>query len=208
VAKIGVLGGTFDPVHNGHLTVAATVLDKLGLDEVLFVPAGRPWQKADRNVSPVEDRLEMVRRAVDGRPGYRLSPVEAHRSGDTYSVETLAEIRYHRQLSDDDEVYFVLGWDSLAQFPGWYAPERIIQLCKLVAVPRPGYPRPDVSALEKAVPGVSAQVVLLDEPYVDISASRIRELVAAGRAITDLVPAAVAEYIEEHGLYRGASPAA
>ena len=102
-------------------------------------------------------------------------------------------------------MYFVLGWDSLAQFPGWYAPERIIRLCKLAAVPRPGYPRPDVSAMEKAVPGVSQGVVLLDEPHVDISASQIRGLVAAGRPIADLVPAAVAEYIEEHGLYRGAN---
>lgn len=205
--KIGILGGTFDPIHNGHLAVAATVREKLSLDEVLFVPAGQPWQKADREVSPVEDRLEMVRLAVDGRQGYRLSTVEAHRSRDTYSVETLAEIRRHRHLADGDEVYFVLGWDSLEQFPGWNAPERIIQLCKLVAVPRPGYPRPDVSAMEKAVPGVSERVVLLDEPHVDISASQIRGLVAAGRPIADLVPAAVAEYIEEHGLYRGSSPA-
>ncbi len=203
--KIGVLGGTFDPIHNGHLTVAATVRDRLGLDEVIFVPAGQPWQKADRDVSPVADRLEMVRRAVDGRPGYGLSAVEAHRRGDTYSLETLAEI--WRRLGAGDELYFVLGWDSLAQFPGWYAPERIIRLCKLAAVPRPGYPRPDVSTLEKAVPGVSARVVLLDEPHVDISASQIRELVAAGRPIADLVPEAVAEYIEEQGLYRGSSPA-
>ncbi len=203
--KIGVLGGTFDPIHNGHLTVAATVQDRLGLDEVIFVPAGQPWQKADREVTPVEDRLEMLHRAVDGRPGYGLSTVEAHRPGDTYSLETLAEI-WHC-LGAGDELYFVLGWDSLAQFSGWYAPERIIRLCKLVAVPRPGYPRPDVSALEKAVPGVSARVVLLDEPYVDISASQIRERVAAGLAIADLVPAAVAEYIAANGLYRGSPPA-
>ena len=203
--KIGILGGTFDPIHNGHLTVAATVREKLSLDEVIFVPAGQPWQKADRDVSPVEDRLEMVRLAIEGWPGYRLSSIEAHRSRDTYSLETLTEIRRHRHLGEGDEVYFVLGWDSLAQFPGWYAPERIIRLCKLAAVPRPGYPRPDVSAMEKAVPGVSQRVVLLDEPHVDISASQIRGLVAAGRPIADLVPAAVAEYIEEHGLYRGAN---
>ncbi len=201
--KIGVLGGTFDPIHNGHLTVAETVRDKLGLDEILFVPAGQPWQKADRNVSPVADRIEMVRRAVDGRAGYCLSTVEAHRPGNSYSLETLAEI--WRRLGPGDELYFVLGWDSLAQFTQWYAPERIIRLCWLVAVPRPGYPRPDVSAMEKVVPGVSARVVLLDEPHVDVSASQIRELVAAGRPIADLVPAAVAEYIEANGLYLRAS---
>ncbi len=203
--KIGILGGTFDPIHNGHLAVAATVREKLSLDEVSFVPAGQPWQKADRDVSPVEDRLEMVRLAVEGWPGYHLSTIEAHRSRDTYSLETLIEIRRHRHLGEGDEVYFILGWDSLAQFPGWYAPERIIRLCKLAVVPRPGYPRPDVSAMEKAVPGASRRVVLLDEPHVDISASQIRGLVAAGRPIADLVPAAVAEYIEEHGLYRGAN---
>ncbi len=203
--KIGVLGGTFDPIHNGHLTVAATVREKLSLDEVIFVPAGQPWQKADRQVSPIADRLEMVRLAVDGRPGYGMSTVEASRPGNSYSLETLTEIRH--RLGDDDELYFVLGWDSLAQFPGWYAPERIIRLCRLVAVPRPGYPRPDVSAMEKALPGISARLVLLDEPHIDMSASQIRERVAAGQPISDLVPAAVAEYIEEHRLYRGSSPA-
>lgn len=203
--NIGVLGGTFDPIHNGHLTVAATVREKLSLDEVIFVPAGQPWQKADRQVSPVADRLEMVRLAVDGRPGYGMSIVEASRPGNSYSLETLTEIRH--RLGDDDELYFVLGWDSLAQFPGWYAPERIIRLCRLVAVPRPGYPRPDVSAMEKALPGISARLVLLDEPHIDVSASQIRERVTAGQPISDLVPAAVAEYIEEHRLYRGSSPA-
>lgn len=203
--KIGVIGGTFDPIHNGHLTVAATVREKLSLDEVIFVPAGQPWQKADRQVSPVADRLEMVRLAVDGRPGYGMSTVEASRPGNSYSLETLTEIRH--RLGEGDELYFVLGWDSLAQFPGWYAPERIIRLCRLVAVPRPGYPRPDVSAMEKALPGISARLVLLDEPHIDMSASQIRERVAAGQPISDLVPAAVAEYIEEHRLYRGSSPA-
>jgi nicotinate-nucleotide adenylyltransferase len=200
VVKIGVLGGTFDPIHNGHLKVATTVREKLSLDEVIFVPAGQPWQKADRHVSPVEDRLEMVRLAVDGRPGYGLSTVEASRPGNTYSLETLAEIG--DQLGSGDELYFVLGWDSLAQFPGWYAPERIMRLCRLVAVPRPGYPRPDVSAMEEALPGITERVVLLDEPQIDLSASRIRERVAAGQPIGDLVPAAVAAYIEEHRLYR------
>ena len=202
MVKIAVLGGTFDPIHNGHLAVAATVRDSLGLDEVLLVPAGRPWQKADRSVSPVEDRVAMVRLAIEGRPGYRMSTGEAHRGRDTYSVDTLAEIRRHRRLRDSDEVYFVLGWDSLIQFPGWYGPDEIIRLCILVAVPRPGYPRPDVSALEKMVHGIRERVVLLDEPHVDISASQIRERVVAGQSIADLVPAVVAGYIEEHGLYR------
>jgi len=201
--KIGVLGGTFDPIHNGHLTVAETVRDKLVLDEILIVPAGQPWQKADRHVSPVEQRIEMVRRAINGRPGYGLSTAEAHRPGNTYSLETLAEI--WRRLGAGDELYFVLGWDSLDQFPRWYAPERIIRLCRLVAVPRPGYSRPDVSALEKMVPGVSPRVVLFDEPHVDVSASQIREMVASGRPIDDLVPPVVAEYIEAHGLYLRAS---
>lgn len=200
MTRVAILGGTFDPIHNGHLTVAATVCDRLGLDEILIVPAGRPWQKADRHVSSIEDRLEMARRATAGHEGYSVSAVEAHRSRDTYSVETLSEIR--RGLTDRDEVYFVLGWDSLEQFPGWHGPEEIIRLCKLVAVPRPGYPRPDVSALEKRVPGLRGRVVLLDAPHVDISASQIREMVAAGQPITELVPAAVADYIKEHGLYR------
>jgi nicotinate-nucleotide adenylyltransferase len=142
----------------------------------------------------------MVRLAVDGRPGYGLSTVEASRPGNTYSLATLAEIG--GRFGTGDELYFVLGWDSLAQFPGWYAPERIIRLCRLVAVPRPGYPRPDVPAMEETLPGITERVVLLGEPHIDISASRIRERVAAGLPISDLVPAPVAAYIEQHRLYR------
>jgi nicotinate-nucleotide adenylyltransferase len=197
--KLGVFGGTFDPTHNGHLAVAKEAKDRLGLNEVLFVPAGQPWLKADTPVSPAEHRVAMVRLAIAGIAHYSTSTMEVEREGPSYTLDTLAEI-WHR-LGPGDEVYFVVGWDGLSQFPRWHAPERIIRLCRLVAVPRPGATRPDLAALEGSIPGLSRRVILLDGPQVDISASDIRERVARDISITGLVPQIVEDYIREHGLY-------
>ena len=197
--KLGLLGGTFDPIHNGHLAVAEEVKDRLDLNEVLFVPAGQPWLKADTPVSPVEHRVAMVRLAIAGIDKYSLSTMEVEREGPSYTLDTLAEI--WRRLGSGDEVYFVLGWDGLYQLPRWHAPERIIRLCRLVAVPRPGAIRPDLAALEDSIPGLPERVIMLDKPQVDISASDIRERVARGVSITGLVPKVVEDYIREQGLY-------
>lgn len=197
--KLGLLGGTFDPIHNGHLAVAEEVKDRLDLNEVLFVPAGQPWLKADTPVSPAEHRVVMVRLATAGIAYYITSTMEVEREGPSYTLDTLAEI-WHR-LGTGDDVYFILGWDGLSQLPRWHAPERIIRLCRLVAVPRPGATRPDLAALEGSIPGLSERVIMLDKPQVDISASDIRERVARGVSITGLVPQVVEDYIREHGLY-------
>jgi len=199
--KLGVLGGTFDPVHNGHLAVAAEVLRELGLDEVLFVPAGNPWLKADMDISPAEHRVAMVRLAIAGTPQYSLSAIEVDRPGPTHTLDTLAEL--WRRLGSNDELYFVMGWDAFSKLPVWHAAGRIIQLCRLVAVPRPGARRPDLGALEVSIPGLSERVTLLDGPRVDISATDIRKRVSRGLSITGLVPPAVEAYIREQGLYRG-----
>ncbi|MBC8477462.1 MAG: nicotinic acid mononucleotide adenylyltransferase, partial [Dehalococcoidia bacterium] len=122
------------------------------------------------------------------------------REGPSYALDTLAEI-WHR-LGSGDDVYFILGWDGLSQLPRWHAPERIIRLCRLVAVPRPGATRPDLAALEGSIPGLSERVIMLDKPQVDISASDIRERTARGVSITGLVPQVVEDYIREQGLYR------
>ena len=197
--RIGVLGGTFDPVHNGHLAVASEVRDRLDLEEVLLVPAGQPWLKADTRISAAEHRVAMVRLAIAGNAHCRLSTMEITRDGPSYTLDTLAEM--WRRLGTGDEVFLILGWDSLSQLPQWHGPERIIRLCRLVAVPRPGAPRPDLAALERSLPGLSERVVLLDRPEVDISASDIRERVARGLSIAGMVPAAVEDYIRERGLY-------
>jgi nicotinate-nucleotide adenylyltransferase len=197
--KIGIIGGTFDPFHNGHLAIAEEAMTKLDLIEVLFVPAGRPWLKADRPVTAVEHRVEMVRRAIAGRPHYRLTTVEVDRAGPSYTVDTIAELRAQHGAGAD--LFFILGWDSLSEIPRWHQPSRLIELCHLVAVPRPGEVQPDLSSLEADVPGISRRVTLLDGPLVDISSSEIREMVAQGRSIADLVPETVAKYIKQHRLY-------
>jgi len=198
--KLGVLGGTFDPIHNGHLAVADEVRKRLELDEILFVPAGQPWLKAGKPLTEAEHRMEMVRLAIADRPYYKLSTMEIDREGPSYTVDTMSELK--NQRADEDELFFILGWDSLAELPEWREPERIIRLCQLVAVPRPGYPRPDLKVLESSIPGLNERVTVLDKPTVDISASDIRERVAKGLSISGLVPDAVARYIRENGLYR------
>jgi nicotinate-nucleotide adenylyltransferase len=197
---MGVLGGTFDPVHIGHMAMAEEARRRLELDEVLLVPAGRPWLKVDKHISPARHRVNMVRLAINGRPWLKLSKMEIERAGPTYTVDTIAQLR--GQIGADDELYFILGWDNLEDLPRWKEPARLISLCRLVAVPRIGSPVPDPEALEAAVPGLSKRLIMLDKPEIDISASVIRQRVSQGLSIEHLVPEAVARYIVEQGLYR------
>ncbi|MGA3094531.1 MAG: nicotinate-nucleotide adenylyltransferase [Dehalococcoidales bacterium] len=202
--NIAVLGGTFDPIHGGHLMVADVVCERLAPAEVVFVPAGQPWLKTDRLISPVADRIEMVRLAIQGNCHYRLSAAETERRGPTYTVDTIRELK--SQVSDQDEMYFILGWDNLLDLPRWRKPAELISLCKLVAVPRIGFRVPEETTLEKLLPGLSKRVILLDKPEIDISASVIRERVSRGLPITNLVPPAVEAYIRGKGLYKSSSP--
>ena len=199
--KIGVLGGTFDPIHIGHLKVAEEVTASLNLSEVIFMLAGQPWLKADNLISLAEHRLEMIRLALAGKANFKLSTMEIERPGLTYTVDTMAELE--RQLGSKDELFFILGWDNLTQLPQWHEPSRLIKLCRLVAVPRVDFPIPDLTSLEAAIPGLSKSVILLDEPHIDINASEIRERVAQGLSISQLVPEPVERYIKEHKLYVG-----
>jgi len=198
--NIGILGGTFDPVHVGHMAVADEAISRLGLDEVLFIPAGKPYLKADVRILPVEYRLKMVKLAIAGKPCFKLSTIEIERKGPTYTVDTIAELR--RRFGAGDELFFIFGWDKLIEMSEWHQPGRLISLCRLVAVPRVGYPLPDLNSLEAAIPGLSQRVIMLDKPEIDISASMIRERVRQGLSISGLVPEAVERYIKEYGLYR------
>ena len=197
--KLGVLGGTFDPIHNGHLAVADEVRSRLGLSVILFIPAGQPWLKAESLVTAAEHRVAMIRLAIADRDCCRVFMIDIEREGPTYTLDTLAEL--WKRLGADDEVYFIMGWGSLSELPAWREPQRIIRMCTLVVVPRPGYPQPDVKELEKSVPGISEKVIILDKPEIDISSSDIRERVARGQSISGLVPKAVEGYIRERGLY-------
>ncbi|MGD9118702.1 MAG: nicotinate-nucleotide adenylyltransferase [Dehalococcoidia bacterium] len=202
--NIGVLGGTFDPIHIGHLEVAEEAVARLDLPRILFIPAGQPWLKLNNAnaVSPVQHRLEMVRLGISGYPRFKLSALEIERSGPTYSVDTIAQL--HSGLSKGDEIFFILGWDNLMQLPKWHQPERLIEMCRLVAVPRVDFPLPDLSALEKELPGITQRVILFDRPRIDINASEIRKRAAEGKSISEFVPKAVESYIKEHGLYKKA----
>ena len=197
--NIGVLGGTFDPIHNGHLIVAEEVKTRLNLAEIIFVPAGQPWLKAERPISPAEHRLQMLRLAIADKSYFKLSTIEIERTGPSYTVDTITELR--EQLGSEDELFFILGWDSLAELPQWREPSRLIKMCYLVAVPRPGYPRPKLKTLEVIIRGLSQRVMLMKKPEIDISASAIRERVAKGLSVRHLVPEPVNRYIKENKLY-------
>lgn len=197
--NIGVMGGTFDPIHNGHIMVAEEVSTRLNLAEVLFVPAGWPWLKANLSVALATHRIQMVRLAIADKPYCKLAAMEVGRPGPSYTVDTITELQ--AQLGAGDELFFILGWDNLAQLPLWREPSRLIKMCRLVAVPRPGYPPPDLDSLSTVISGLSQRVIILDKPEIDISATEIRKRVAQGLSINHLVPEPVAEYIRKHQLY-------
>ena len=199
--KVGVFGGTFDPIHNGHLIVAEEARVTLGLDEVLFIPAGQPWFKADRQITEAHHRMAMVELAVESNPSFFASDVEIKRPGPTYTVDTLMELR--RQLVPEADFYVILGLDSLKELDRWHQPERVLDMAAVVGVPRPGSQDFDPKALDSISPGASDRVVLLNEPIVGISGVELRRRVAEGLSIKYRVPGPVEAYIYEHGLYRG-----
>ncbi len=198
--NIGVLGGTFDPIHSGHLVIAKEARKKFNCLKVLFVPAGQPWLKADREITPAFHRVEMVRRAIAGKNDFELSTVEVDRTSPSLSVETVAILQ--KKLGKGAELFFLVGWDSLAGLYQWKEPSRLVKMCKLVAVNRPGFRRPDLKVLESSVPGVSESVVWLDIEPINLSSSDIRKRVARGLPIHGMVPEAVEIYIKENNLYR------
>ena len=197
--NIGVMGGTFDPVHLGHLAVAEEARARLNMAEIFFVPAGQPWLKADTCISPAEHRVQMLRLAIADKAYFKLSTMEIERAGSSYAVDTVAGLK--GQLDAGDELFFILGWDSLTELPQWREPQRLVEMCHLVVAPRPGYSAPDLKKLEATIPGLSQRVLILDKPQIDISASEIRERVARGLSVRHLVPEPVNRYIKEHGLY-------
>jgi nicotinate-nucleotide adenylyltransferase len=195
--NIGILGGTFDPIHIGHLIVAEEARIKLGFSEVLFVPAGQPWLKLDRNISPAVHRVEMVRRAISDNPNFKLCTLEVERPGPSYTVDTLTILR--KQLGSEASLFFILGRDTLAGLPLWKEPQKLVQLCRLVVAPRLG--SKDLKHLEAAIPGLLDKVIQLDMPIIGISSAEIRQRIAQGLTIRYLVPAEVEKYITEQKLY-------
>lgn len=189
------MGGTFDPIHHGHLVAASEVASRFGLDEVVFVPTGQPWQKDKRVVSAAEDRYLMTVIATASNPRFTVSRVDIDRPGPTYTVDTLHDLR--NQRSNDVGFFFITGADALAQILTWRGVEQLFDLAHFVGVTRPG--------VELSEPPVDAQqdkMTLMEVPALAISSTACRERVCAGEPIWYLVPDGIVQYIAKRGLYR------
>jgi nicotinate-nucleotide adenylyltransferase len=197
--KLGVLGGTFDPIHSGHLAIAEEAKRQIKLDSVVFMPAGHPYFKEARNITAAELRIDMLKQALADKPYFGISLIEVERPGPSYAVDSLTQMK--SRLASEDELFFILGWDSLMNLYSWHAADRLIKLCRIAAAPRPGYCRPDLDLLEKQLPGISQRVEILEAPMMDISSTTIRERVSQGLPIDKMVPPAVERYIREKKLY-------
>jgi nicotinate-nucleotide adenylyltransferase len=190
--RIGVMGGTFDPVHHGHLVAASEVASRFALDEVVFVPTGQPWQKSARQVSPAEDRYLMTVIATASNPRFTVSRVDIDRHGPTYTIDTLTDLHHQRP---EAELFFITGADALAQIMTWRDGEHCFDLAHFIGVTRPGY-----TLADSDLP--AGRVSLVEIPALAISSSDCRARVAAGEPVWYLVPDGVVQYISKSGLYR------
>jgi nicotinate-nucleotide adenylyltransferase len=198
--NLGILGGTFDPPHLGHLLLAEMVRDALSLARVLFVPAADPPHKQELTKTAACHRRRMVELAIAGNPGFELCDVDLERPGPHFSVDTVRLIRQRHNLPAADCI-FIIGGDSLADLPAWHRPAALINQCRLAVVHRPGA-QPDLAQLETQVPGIDQRLIWVESPLIQLAASNIRARVAAGQSIRYHVPEPVRTYIAQHQLYQ------
>jgi nicotinate-nucleotide adenylyltransferase len=194
--RIGVMGGTFDPIHHGHLVAAEEARWQFELDRVVFVPTGRPWQKPV-GVSPAEDRHRMTVIATAPNPAFTVSRVEIDHPGPTYTVDTLRRLR--AGLAEGTRLFFITGADAVLRILTWKDPDQVLAQAEFIAATRPDF---DLDRLVGQVPGAAGRVHRMEIPALAISSSDLRARVARGAPVRYLVPEGVAAYIEEHGLYR------
>ena len=190
--RIGVLGGTFDPIHYGHLILGEQAREQLDLDRVLFIPANFPWRKAEQEITPATQRLEMLRLATDENPAFSISTAELDRGGPSYTADTLESISAENRGA---ELFFLLGEDALQDLPNWRDPDRIIASAWLAVADRPG------SAPRPAPPTLADRIVRIDMPDIGITATLIRDAVTRGTSIRYLAPDAVVAFIAANDLY-------
>ncbi|WP_042405095.1 nicotinate-nucleotide adenylyltransferase [Corynebacterium jeddahense] len=188
------MGGTFDPIHHGHLVAASEVADRFALDEVIFVPTGQPWQKEGKQISPAEDRYLMTVIATASNPRFSVSRVDIDRGGPTYTIDTLKDLR---EEFADEELYFITGADALASIMSWHDWEEMFQLAEFVGVTRPGYELRE----DMLPPAIQERVHLVEIPAMAISSTDCRARAAAGRPVWYLVPDGVVQYIAKNSLY-------
>lgn len=201
--RLGVLGGTFDPIHLGHLLLAEETRQRLGLEKVLFVPAGQPYMRPAHPIATARDRFAMAELAVQGNPAFEASRIEVDRPGPTYSVDTLQEL--HMRYGLGTEIFFILGQDAFLELPGWKSPEKLVTLCTLAVVPRPGA-APLKAGGEWSFGSVHAKVTVLGSPLIGISSTEVRRRISTGTSVRYWVPTSVEQYIKTHRLYGAARP--
>ena len=202
--SIGIMGGTFDPLHLGHLAVAEEAREALGLERILFVPAGIAPHKPGGAAASVEDRLAMVALGIAGNDAFALSRVDVDRSGPSFTADTVAILAAAaRERGVAPDLTLIMSSETLDGLPGWHEPERLLAACRVAVVPREGHPVPDEAWLAAHFPASLGRFDLLDWPRLTISSTAIRERGAAGRSIRYLVPEAVERHIADHGLYTG-----
>lgn len=205
VRHIGLFGGTFDPIHYGHLVIAEEVLATLHLTEMVFIPTGQPPHKPGRPVTEAQHRVAMIELAIASNPRFSLSLIEVDRTGLSYTVDTLRTLR--EQWGQDVALYFVIGWDMLEELHTWHDPQGLLaQLTHLVAVRRPGYEE-DVAyskTLESRLPGITQRLIVVPAPQLEISSTDLRRRIFEGRPITYQMPETVEHYIIKQGLYQQA----
>jgi nicotinate-nucleotide adenylyltransferase len=203
--SVGVFGGTFDPIHIGHLAVAEEAAEAVGLERVLFVPAARPPHKPGIEFASADDRLAMVELAIADNPRFAASRLELDRPGPSYTADTLAALAGGPEVAGGTTLSLILSADAFAGLPTWHEPRRVLSLARLVVVPRDGYEDASAGSLTAwfpDLPDAATSAIFLDAPRLDLSASTLRARAAAGRSLRYLVPDAVRAHIEDHALYR------
>lgn len=196
--RIGIFGGTFDPVHIGHLIAATELRHRLALDRLIFAPAGRPPHKSARDVSDDRHRLAMLRLALHDLPRFEVTAIDIERDGPSYTADLLALLK--AELAPD-RFFFLMGNDSLRDLPTWHRPDRIAELAELGVAARPGAPI-DLASIIRALPAARGRVHLVPTPLIGIASSDVRRRVQHGEPITFQVPPSVEAYIDQEGLYR------
>ena len=197
--SIGIMGGTFDPIHIGHLITAEMVRSGASLDEVIFIPTARPPHKDGIHAASPEDRLAMAACAVQENPYFTVSDIELKRAGPSYTVDTIAELR---ENLDGAELFFITGTDAMNDLYRWHEPKRLLQSCQFIVATRQGAPLDELLIAEKFTAEERRHIHVLMTPHLEISSSVIRMRIRAGLSVRYLVPRAVEEYIERRGLYR------